>query len=78
MDQLAAVLARSLGQPVVNETRLDGLYQVSLDYAPVDARESLLPSIFTAVEDELGLALESRTVPVEMLVIDHIERPTPN
>ena len=35
-------------------------------------------SVFAALEEQLGLALESRTGPVEVLVIEHVERPTPN
>lgn len=36
------------------------------------------PSVFTAVEEELGLRLESSTGPVDILVIEHLEQPTPN
>ena len=43
------------------------------DPTPADA-----VSIFTALEEQLGLKLEAQTGPVEMLVIDHVERPTPN
>ena len=47
----------------------------SADPTPADADAV---SIFTALEEQLGLKLESQTGPVEVLVIDHVERPTPN
>jgi uncharacterized protein (TIGR03435 family) len=78
MDTFATTLARQLGRPVVNETRLNGTYAITLDYAPDTATDSSLPSIFTAVQEQLGLRLESRLVPAETLVIDHVEHPTPD
>jgi uncharacterized protein (TIGR03435 family) len=45
----------------------------------MEATESSLPSIFAAVEEQLGLKLVSQKVPVEMFVIDHVDKePTEN
>lgn len=76
---LAGALQAATGKPVVDRTGLTGFYNVNLSY--VDdalAPDATGPSIFTAVQDELGLKLNASKVPVEMLVIDHIERPTEN
>jgi uncharacterized protein (TIGR03435 family) len=78
MAQFAEVLARPIGRPVVDETGLDGNYEIALNYAPDDATGSLLPSIFTVLQEQLGLRLESRTVSVESIVIDRVEHPTPD
>ncbi len=42
------------------------------------APEDATTSIFTAIREQLGLKLESRKAPVEVLVIDRVERPSPN
>jgi len=76
---LAGALQAIVGRPVLDHTGLSGFYDVNLTY--VDdalAGDVTGPSIFTAVRDELGLKLDSTKVPVEMLVIDHIERPSEN
>lgn len=79
VQNLAGVLSHVLGQPVADLTGLKGNYDIRLDYAPMDGTESTLPSISTALEEQLGLELEKRQVPVEMFVIDHVDRvPTPN
>jgi uncharacterized protein (TIGR03435 family) len=79
MSSLAAVLARPLGKPVVDQTGIQGNYDFQLDYAPDGASDTALPSIFTALREQLGLRLEKHKVPVEILVIDHIEKvPTAN
>jgi uncharacterized protein (TIGR03435 family) len=74
-----AILGGALGGgqmvAVVNETGLAGTYEFTLTFAPEGSTDSSLPSVFTALEEQLGLKLESRTVPVEMLIIDHVERP---
>jgi uncharacterized protein (TIGR03435 family) len=90
MDLFAGALEGLLGLemgepvPVVNETGQTGYYDVTVEFAPlVDVgrlpREtnSSLPSLFTALEEQLGLRLINREgIPVPVLVIDHVEYPT--
>jgi len=76
------------GRPVVDETGLDQSYDFTLSFAPQlppdVSRDSLppqmqdLPSIFDALQEQLGLKLVPTKGPVEVIVIDHIERPSPN
>ena len=76
---LASMLAFPLGQPVVDRTGLKGNYDFDINFAPMDGTDSPLPSIFTALEEQLGLKLVSQQVPVEIFVIDHVDRvPTEN
>jgi uncharacterized protein (TIGR03435 family) len=79
MDTLAGMLAHPLHRPVVNKTNIEGNYNIVLNYVQDGAVDSTLPSIFTAIQEQLGLKLETQMVPVEMLAIDHVERiPTDN
>ncbi|HXE62317.1 MAG TPA: TIGR03435 family protein [Bryobacteraceae bacterium] len=91
ISRLTQLLSSALGKPVVDQTGLSGHYDVSLQWndAPVpdggvigvDAHATPDPnreSIFTAIQDQLGLQLVSQHAPVEMIVIDKIERPSPN
>jgi uncharacterized protein (TIGR03435 family) len=79
MKALASMLAIPLRQPVVDKTGIAGDYEIKLSFAPNDATDSTLPTLFTALQEQLGLRLESTKVPVEMLVIDHVEKvPTEN
>jgi uncharacterized protein (TIGR03435 family) len=73
MEVLAIDLASPLGRPVIDQTGVKGQYDIQLDYARDGDANSSLPSIFTALEEQLGLKLEPRKVPVELLVIDRIE-----
>lgn len=76
-DQLAAVVQG----PVKNQTGLTGRYDITLDWTPDTggpASEEGGPSILTALQEQLGLKLEATKGPVDVLVIDHIERPTEN
>ncbi len=71
---LAGMLARVVHRPVVDKTGLAGLYEIKLSYAPENATDTALPSVFTAVQQQLGLKLEPQKVTVETLVIDHLEK----
>jgi uncharacterized protein (TIGR03435 family) len=64
---------------VVDKTGIEGNFDVKLDYAPEGAADSSMPSILTAVQEQLGLKLVPQKVPVETLVIDRAEKvPTEN
>ena len=69
------------GRPVLDRTGLKGNYDFTLKWTsesqtPYTATADSGPSIFTAIQEQLGLALESRERPVEILVIDHVEEPS--
>jgi uncharacterized protein (TIGR03435 family) len=75
----AGILAHRADQPAVDKTGLTGIYDFKLSYAPANDPNSNLPDFFTALQEQLGLKLESRKVPVEFLVIDHVDKiPTEN
>lgn len=79
MKVLTQMLGYSAGRPVADKTGLERNYNFELHYAPLEETNSPLPSIFTAVQEQLGLKLEKQMVPVEMFVIDHVDRtPTEN
>jgi uncharacterized protein (TIGR03435 family) len=80
MEQLAGVLSRLLGIPIVNKTGLTANYDLLLRWTPDEASAdaSAAPSIFTAIRESLGLRLVTGREPVDVLVIDHVERPTAN
>jgi uncharacterized protein (TIGR03435 family) len=87
IDTLATVLSRQFECDVLNRTGLAGKYDFELDWTPeagpCAAPEELAdppvrPSIFTALQEQLGLKLESTKGPVEILIIDHVEKPSEN
>lgn len=75
LKQLAANLSESLDRPVVDETGLRGAYDFAVQYAPEQSSYDL-PSIFTALQEELGLRLESRKGQVEVFLVERVELPT--
>ena len=79
MESLAALLERLTGRPCVDKTQMEGRYKIKLDYAPMDDPDSTLPSLFTALQEQLGLKLTPDKVPVKELAIDSVDRvPTEN
>lgn len=77
--QLISLLAHPVDKPILDKTNLTGTYNIDLKFAPDGDTASTLPSIFTAIQEQLGLKLESQKVPFETLVIDHVDRaPTQN
>jgi uncharacterized protein (TIGR03435 family) len=80
LHSLPSMLARELDRPVVDKTGLTGNYDFTLRFAPAmeATSDSQDPSIFTAVQEQLGLTLELSKAPLDVLVIDHLEKPTEN
>ncbi len=80
LDFLPVLLTRELDRPVVDKTGLTGKYDFTLQFTPAasESTDSTAPSIFTAIQEQLGLKLEPQKAPMDVLVIDHIEPPSPN
>jgi uncharacterized protein (TIGR03435 family) len=81
MERLARQLSSNAGRPVIDKTGLAGTYEYTLDWFPatrIPAPESNVPSLFIAVQEQLGLRLESTAAPQEVLVIDSVQRPSEN
>lgn len=74
LASFAAMLSHPLGKPVRDETGLRGNFAITLNFAPAESTDSPLPSIFTAVQQQLGLKLEPRQVQQQTLSIDHVDR----
>ncbi|HEY7336609.1 MAG TPA: TIGR03435 family protein [Bryobacteraceae bacterium] len=82
MQQVADFFARQLRQPVEDMTGLSGAFDLNLQWTPDDQTRQATgdtPSLFTAVQEQLGLKLRPQKVTVQVLVVDHVERkPTEN
>jgi uncharacterized protein (TIGR03435 family) len=81
MDGLAERLARVTSLPVANHTGIDGIFDMQLVWTP-DGESSTgpgsPPALVTAIREQLGLRLETKKTPVQVLVIDHAEKPDEN
>jgi len=82
LTSLCHVIEFDLDRPVVNQTGLDGPFAIRLqwdsDRAPKEARDPSKPSLITAIQEQLGLRLDSARAPLEMFIIDSVERPSEN
>lgn len=88
--ELASAFARMLGRPVVDNTGLTAAYEVKLEWTPdtptappsADSRnDSPEPplSLLSAISEQLGLRLRTARIPVDVVIVDHVERaPTEN
>jgi uncharacterized protein (TIGR03435 family) len=87
----ASVLSGNAGRNVIDRTGLTGSFDIELNFDPSSAAQAppgappgptptddTKPSIFTALQEQLGLKLESTRGPIDVLVIDQAERPTAN
>ena len=82
MPGAVALLSTVLRRPVIDQTGIKGTFDVHMqwsdDLGPPDSAGDVSPSISSALRETLGLELKSGRGPVEVLVIDHIERPSEN
>ncbi|MGH9598314.1 MAG: TIGR03435 family protein [Terracidiphilus sp.] len=80
IESLAFSLSNNVGRIVVDKTGLTGKYDFTLKWTPDDQQESADsgPSIFAALEEQLGLKLVPAKGPVDTIVVDRIEKPSPN
>jgi uncharacterized protein (TIGR03435 family) len=85
MERFAATLGILLDRNVVDRTGLAGTYDLILHFERSSVDPNAVapdplgpPSIFTALQEQLGLKLESQTAPMDVLVIDHVEKPSEN
>ena len=90
IQAIARLLSRAVGRPVIDRTGLNGAFDLSLDFDtsglpgfatppgvnPPNTADK--PSLYTALHEQSGLKLESERGPVDILLIDHVEKPTPD
>jgi uncharacterized protein (TIGR03435 family) len=79
MGALADILSRQTGRPVVDKTELKGAFDVQLRWSPEDGSAEATavenaPSIYTALQEQLGLQLRPGKEEVDFLVVDRVKR----
>lgn len=76
--KIISSVGRPDGRVIVDKAGLTGRFDFTLRYTLQLRPDDDTPSIFTAVEEQLGLKLVPDSAPLEVVVVDHIERPTEN
>jgi uncharacterized protein (TIGR03435 family) len=81
MSDLAMMLQFNLDRPVVDQTGVKGRYDFRMQWTVDEGQATdpdAPPGLFTAIQEQIGLKLESAKAPVDVLVIDQVEKPSPN
>jgi uncharacterized protein (TIGR03435 family) len=92
MGEFSKALLYVLDKPVVDQTRLEGRWGFVLKWTPdqsqftaIGARipaqgdtPTTVPGLFTAIQDQIGLKLDAVKAPADVLIVDHVERPSEN
>jgi uncharacterized protein (TIGR03435 family) len=80
VGSIVPLLARELGRPVLDQTGLTQTFDIEVQYSNDPPRPDVEagPPFKAALSDQLGLSLEDGRTSIEVLIIDHVERPTPN
>jgi uncharacterized protein (TIGR03435 family) len=78
MHEFADLLARELKTPVVDFTASPGAYDFKLEWSTEGDANDLQSALFAALESQLGLKLESRKLPIDLIVVDRAEKPSEN
>ncbi len=79
IQQLAEYLSHRMDRPVIDESAIPGFYDFALEWSTGKSADETGPSIFSVLQEKLGLRLEAKKLPVEILVVDSISRtPTEN
>jgi len=76
ISTLIDFISGDVDRVVIDQTGFSGPFNLVLDFAPAADPESAGPTIFAAVEEQLGLRLQPASAPVDVLMIDHVERPS--
>jgi uncharacterized protein (TIGR03435 family) len=78
MARLAESLWRNLGAPVADFTETPGVFDFKLEWPVEGDANDVQSALFEALQSQLGLKLESRKLPIDLIVVDKAEKPSEN